>query len=325
MENQLGLSERTVVKVIQELKNFSLVEEKKQGLNKPNKIYVLSPVIGDDTDPAPYLDPDSDYNPEKDHDECYEDCNDDFSADYTAGNKETISPALVSDDIRPRTLNNCGSASEKIAPSGSVDIVSADPQNLSPSNNKLINNKKNNNYMSNNEISKTTTTAISFADTEPPSAAEAEVKTKIITDTLIPFSQIYDMYNSLCETTGLRPIQSMSGKRKNQTAARFKEHGLSEFVALFEKVSSSNFLCGGGERGWRADYDWLIDPTNMQKVLEGKYDNAQNNIPLPQVRTEENYFASGPIIPSQGRREYRDPFFEKAITAYAAAAQATAI
>jgi CRP-like cAMP-binding protein len=33
MENQLGLSERTVSKVMQELKDFLLVEEKQQGMN----------------------------------------------------------------------------------------------------------------------------------------------------------------------------------------------------------------------------------------------------------------------------------------------------
>jgi hypothetical protein len=53
MEAQLGLSERTIAKVVQELKDFFLVEEKQQGLNKPNKIYLLSPIIGNDENPAP--------------------------------------------------------------------------------------------------------------------------------------------------------------------------------------------------------------------------------------------------------------------------------
>ena len=46
IEKQLGLSERTALKVMQELKNLSLVEETHQGLNMPNKIYLLAPVIG---------------------------------------------------------------------------------------------------------------------------------------------------------------------------------------------------------------------------------------------------------------------------------------
>ena len=64
MEQQLGISERTVTKVMQELKDLLLVEEKKQGLNKPNKIYLLSPVISDDENPDPYVDPAPEYNPD---------------------------------------------------------------------------------------------------------------------------------------------------------------------------------------------------------------------------------------------------------------------
>ena len=72
MEHQLGLSERTIAKVVQELKDFFLVEEKQQGLNKPNKIYLLSPIVGDEENPDQYIDPEADYNPEKAHDYGYE-------------------------------------------------------------------------------------------------------------------------------------------------------------------------------------------------------------------------------------------------------------
>jgi hypothetical protein len=60
MEKRLGLSERTIVKVIRELISHSLVMETQQGLNMPNQIYLLSPVIGDDENPAPYLDSETD-------------------------------------------------------------------------------------------------------------------------------------------------------------------------------------------------------------------------------------------------------------------------
>lgn len=57
MENQLGLSKMTVLKVMRELKNHSLVRETKQGLNRPNKIYLLSPVVASSENLAPYLSP----------------------------------------------------------------------------------------------------------------------------------------------------------------------------------------------------------------------------------------------------------------------------
>ena len=30
---------------------------------------------------------------------------------------------------------------------------------------------------------------------------------------------------------------------------------------------------GENDRNWRADFDWIMKPTNMCKVLEGKYDD----------------------------------------------------
>jgi hypothetical protein len=188
---------------------------------------------------------------------------------------------------------------------------------LYPNNNKLINNKKKNNYMSDNEVSKTAT-AIGGAVDPPTAAAEAENENPSRASPSIPYSQILDLYNKLCELKGLRSIRSINGKRKTQTAARFKEYGLSGFFDLFAKTESSDFLCGGGERGWKADFDWLIAPSNMQKVLEGKYDDNQSNTPItPHLRVETSY------IPSQNKNERQDPFLERALTAYATAKQAT--
>ncbi|MCL1861988.1 MAG: hypothetical protein FWF78_00290 [Defluviitaleaceae bacterium] len=135
-----------------------------------------------------------------------------------------------------------------------------------------------------------------------------------------PYTQILEGYNQLCEATNLRPIRAITGKRKTQTATQFKEYRLSGFFNAFEKVAASIFLCGGGDRGWKADFDWLISPANMQKVLEGKYNNDQCNIPMPQLWLNEPQ-----SIGNSNKTERQDPFLERAMTAYATAThQATA-
>jgi hypothetical protein len=177
--------------------------------------------------------------------------------------------------------------------------------------------------MSDNEMSKTAATDNGETDETPPAAAEAENENPNRASPIIPYSQILDLYNQLCETNGLRPIRSINGKRKTQTAARFKEYGLSGFFDLFEKVSASSFLCGGGERGWKADFDWLTAPTNMQKVLEGKYDNNQSNTPVQQPYYE-TYTETGFSNTQKNKQERHDPFLERALTAYATAKQSIA-
>ena len=288
MENQLGLSERTVSKVIQELKDFLLVEETQQGLNKPNKIYLLSPVICDDGNPDPYISPDSDYNPEKSEYGRY--------AESCITDPVNTAPPNPQ-NVRPLTRKNYASEPAENDAAGGVNITVQDPQDLSPNDNKSSNNKKKNNYMNDNELSDT-------------AAADGGGK--------VPYTQIIEMYNALCEQTGLRPIRSMNGKRKIQTAARFKEYGLGGFIDLFANVSASVFLCGGGDRGWKADYDWLTAPTNMQKVLEGKYDDNHSNTPLQQT-IYEPYRTTG--FSQKNTQERRDPFLERAMMAYATAEQ----
>jgi hypothetical protein len=45
--------------------------------------------------------------------------------------------------------------------------------------------------------------------------------------------------------------------------------------AVIERIARSSFLTGGGPRGWRADFDWLVqNDWNAVKVAEGKYDDA---------------------------------------------------
>ena len=58
-----------------------------------------------------------------------------------------------------------------------------------------------------------------------------------------------------------------------------KQEGVEIFTAFFERVQKSNFLSGRtqGKNGrvWKANFDWLILPTNFLKVVEGHYDNER--------------------------------------------------
>jgi hypothetical protein len=41
-------------------------------------------------------------------------------------------------------------------------------------------------------------------------------------------------------------------------------------------VISSPFLRGENDKGWRADFDWVLNPNNLAKIVEGKYDDRKN-------------------------------------------------
>ena len=64
----------------------------------------------------------------------------------------------------------------------------------------------------------------------------------------------------------------LSENRKNSVRARIREHGKEAFAKVIAKAMASDFLKGQNPRGFRATFDWLIKPTNFEKVLSGNYD-----------------------------------------------------
>jgi DNA-binding transcriptional regulator GbsR (MarR family) len=91
----------------------------------------------------------------------------------------------------------------------------------------------------------------------------------------VPYQKIKKLYNEICGEE-LSSIRTMSDQRRKHLRARWKEEGnLNVFEYLFRKTIQSDFLTGDNDRGWQADFDWLIkNETNFNKVLEGRYDNS---------------------------------------------------
>jgi hypothetical protein len=81
-------------------------------------------------------------------------------------------------------------------------------------------------------------------------------------------------WNSLADTCGLARIVRLTAARRQTLAARLRDcDGLDGWTAALELVRQSEFLTGGGNRGWRATFDWLLKQANFVKLLEGTYAN----------------------------------------------------
>lgn len=95
----------------------------------------------------------------------------------------------------------------------------------------------------------------------------------------VPYEKIKDLYNSIC--TSFPKVLNVTGKRRKAVSGRWKEYeDLTAFETLFRKTQDSAFMRGELGGDWRGpDFDWLMCPTNMAKVLEGKYDDAKGRTP----------------------------------------------
>ena len=90
----------------------------------------------------------------------------------------------------------------------------------------------------------------------------------------INYQEIVNAYNETC--VSLPSIKKLSDKRKNKIKARLKSFTIDDFNKLFKKVQESKFLTGDNDKGWRANFDWLIEESNMLKVLEGYYEDRKS-------------------------------------------------
>ena len=69
---------------------------------------------------------------------------------------------------------------------------------------------------------------------------------------------------------------------------------IDQFTRAVIKAQETPFLYGEGDRGWKADFDWLIaNDRNVIRVLEGRYDSGARASPgdsagsvFDKIRTE---------------------------------------
>lgn len=86
------------------------------------------------------------------------------------------------------------------------------------------------------------------------------------------FTEIKRLWNEIC--VSYPQLQDIEGARKKAVGERWKQYkSLDTFRKLFEKAEASDFLKNASNRGWKADFDWLMKSDNFEKALSGKYDN----------------------------------------------------
>jgi hypothetical protein len=85
------------------------------------------------------------------------------------------------------------------------------------------------------------------------------------------YQQIVDKYNKTCNS--LSPIIELTVERRKLIADVLLSRKVVDIYTAFEKAEKSNYLKGANKRGWKADFEWILN--NIIKILEGKYDNGE--------------------------------------------------
>lgn len=88
-------------------------------------------------------------------------------------------------------------------------------------------------------------------------------------------SQAFDLtkINSVLKRFSLPEVLKLTEERKTKLNARVKDcGGFEEFLGQMEvALANSSWLRGDNARGWRANFDFFLQKSSWQKVIEGSY------------------------------------------------------
>jgi len=89
----------------------------------------------------------------------------------------------------------------------------------------------------------------------------------------INFREIAEIFNSVC--SDLPNVEKITDARKKAIEKIVKEYSLEKIGDVFKNVNESDFL-SGRKSDWKANFDWILNPKNFVKILEGNYKNLNN-------------------------------------------------
>lgn len=103
----------------------------------------------------------------------------------------------------------------------------------------------------------------------------------------IDFEKVRQQFNRIMEGKKMPKVKAkITAQRQAFFEARVREYGIIAVYRVMIKASQSNFLNGGGNKAWVANFEWIFRPNNFPKVLDGYYDNKPE--PEPSKTEQSN-------------------------------------
>ena len=111
---------------------------------------------------------------------------------------------------------------------------------------------------------------------------DKEIEPDINNKKKIPYDEIVKLYHQIC--LSLPKVIKLTESRKKTIKARYEEYDrdIGVFRKVFQYAEDNDFYKGNNNNNWKADFDWLISPNKMIKILE-----KANNVEMKEEKTEE--------------------------------------
>lgn len=84
-----------------------------------------------------------------------------------------------------------------------------------------------------------------------------------------------DVYKLYAEKAGFSIPRKLTAERVKKISARLAESGKDAWEQACKKMAASSFCRGVNNSGWKADLDFLLQPSSFNRILEGRYDDRK--------------------------------------------------
>jgi len=85
-------------------------------------------------------------------------------------------------------------------------------------------------------------------------------------------ARIFQKWNEVAVRCDFKTARVLDASRKQTLRLRLKEHGEARLMEAIDLASKSPWLKGQGrDTAWRPDFDFLLKPGSIRKILEGSY------------------------------------------------------
>ena len=88
----------------------------------------------------------------------------------------------------------------------------------------------------------------------------------------LTLDELVEGWNELALQCGLARVVKLSNRRKVQARARMREFpNIEDWRTVFANLRDARWMHGDNDRGWRADFDFILQPKSFIKLLENSY------------------------------------------------------
>ena len=87
------------------------------------------------------------------------------------------------------------------------------------------------------------------------------------------YQSVVNSFNSIC--VSLPKVQNLTETRRKKIKNASKILGNLSFEDVFNMVENSDFLTGRTDKWNGCSFDWILNTTNLTKIIEGNYNNKR--------------------------------------------------